>query len=274
MPELPEITILAQQMNKEIVSKRIDAIEARQPKNLNIPVKDFEKGVLGRTISQVTNRGKWIFINLDQSYFMLVNLGMGAEILYFQVNQKLPEKYHFKIIFSDCTGFTILFWWFGYVHLVQGSDMEKHKMTAQLGISPTEKVFTLGHFRELLANKKTGVKSFLMDQKNVAGIGNVYIQDILFRARLHPNQKISYLSEEKTHELYKSILITLRQSIKLKGLAYERDFYGHKGNFTSNEFLVGYKEGKPCPVCGTIIEKIRTGSTSTYICPKCQVIKM
>jgi formamidopyrimidine-DNA glycosylase len=152
--------------------------------------------------------------------------------------------------------------------------MEKHKMTAQLGISPTEKVFTLGHFRELLANKKTGVKSFLMDQKNVAGIGNVYIQDILFRARLHPNQKISYLSEEKTHELYKSILITLRQSIKLKGLAYERDFYGHKGNFTSNEFLVGYKEGKPCPVCGTIIEKIRTGSTSTYICPKCQVIKM
>jgi formamidopyrimidine-DNA glycosylase len=91
MPELPEITILAQQMNKEIVSKRIDAIEARQPKNLNIPVKDFEKGVLGRTISQVTNRGKWIFINLDQSYFMLVNLGMGAEILYFQVNQKLPE---------------------------------------------------------------------------------------------------------------------------------------------------------------------------------------
>jgi formamidopyrimidine-DNA glycosylase len=151
--------------------------------------------------------------------------------------------------------------------------LNKHKLTARLGISPIDEEFTLERFKNLLANKKGGIKSFLIDQKNVAGIGNVYIQDILFQARLHPNRKISTLSEKEVTNLYNAIEDVLNRAIQLGGLAYEKDFYGQKGKLTINEFLVGYKTGKPCPTCNTSIEKIKTGSTSSYICPKRQPLK-
>jgi formamidopyrimidine-DNA glycosylase len=273
MPELPETTVISKQMNKEIKGKRIADVEARQPKNLNMPVKEFVKIAKGKTVNNVSGKGKWIFIKLDPAYYMLINRGMNADLLYFTPNQKLPEKYQFKLTFADNTGFTIQFQWFGYVHLVPEKNLNKHKLTAQLGISPTDKEFTLEHFKNLLANKKGGIKSFLIDQKNVAGIGNVYIQDILFQAKLHPNQKISTLSEKEISKLYNAIQDVLGHSIQLGGLAYEKDFYGQKGKFTIDEFLVGYKPGKPCPTCKTPIEKIKTGSTASYICPKCQALK-
>jgi formamidopyrimidine-DNA glycosylase len=273
VPELPEITVIAGQMNKEIKGKRIADIEVKQPKNLNMPVKEFVKAAKGKTVNNVSSKGKWIFIKLEPTYYMLINRGMNADVLYFTPNQKLPEKYQFKLTFVDKTGFTIQFQWFGYIHLLQEKDLNKHKLTAHLGISPIDKEFTLEHFKELLANKKGGIKSFLIDQKNVAGIGNVYVQDILFKAKLHPNRKISTLSEKEKSNLYSAIGDILNHSTQLGGLAYEKDFYGHKGKITINEFLIGYKTGKPCPICKTPIEKIKTGSTSSYICPKCQTLK-
>jgi formamidopyrimidine-DNA glycosylase len=273
MPELPEITVIAEQMDKTLTGKRITEIEVRQPRNLNMHVSAFLKTLKGKVVDNVSNRGKWLFIKLKPAYFLLINLGMGAELIYFTPNQKLPEKYHFKLVFSDRSGFTAHFWWFGYVHFVAGKDLPNHKMTANLGKSATDKTFTLEYFKKLLASKKTGIKSFLLDQKNVAGIGNVYVQDILFKAKLHPNRKISTLSEQEKEDLYNAILDILNSSIKLGGLAYEMDFYRQKGGFTGDMFLVGYKTGKPCPVCGIAIEKIRTGSTASYICPECQALK-
>jgi formamidopyrimidine-DNA glycosylase len=273
MPELPEIAVVARQMSKEISGKRIAEAEIKQPKNLNMPVEEFARIVKGKTVSNVSSRGKWILIKLDKQYYMLINRGMNADVLFFTSEQKLPQKYQFKLTFADGTGFTIQFQWFGYIHLVAENSLSKHKLTAQLGISPLDREFTLEGFRNLLGNKKGRIKSFLVDQKNVAGIGNVYVQDILFKAKLHPNRKISTLSEKEITNLHKAILDVLNQSIKLGGLAYEKDFYGRQGKLTINKFLVGYKTGKPCPNCKTPIQKIRTGSTSSYICPKCQALK-
>jgi formamidopyrimidine-DNA glycosylase len=270
MPELPEITVIAKQMNKEIAGKQIAEVEVKQPKNLNIAVSEFTETLVGKVVENISSRGKWIFVRLDPPYFMLINLGMGAELIYFSPNQNLPEKYHFKLTFSDKTGFTAHFWWFGYIHLLSESQLPGHKLTAQLGKSATDKTFTLEHFKESLAKKKTIIKTFLLDQKDLAGIGNVYVQDILFKAKLNPNRKISTLSEKEITTLYSSIQEVLKSSIQLGGLAYERDFYGQRGKLTSDHFLVGYKQGKPCPKCGTAIEKIKTGTTSSYICPKCQ----
>jgi len=272
MPELPEITVIARQMNHEIKGKRIADIEAKQPKNLNMPVSQFVKTAKGKTVNNVSSKGKWIFIKLDPSYYMLINRGMNADILYFTPNQKLPPKYQFRLTFSDKSGFTVQFQWFGYIHLVPEKDLTKHKLTAKLGTSPTDENFTLENFKKLLANKKARIKNFLLNQKNIAGIGNVYIQDILFKAKLHPNRKISTLSEKEINNLYNAIQKILNQSIQLGGLTYEKDFYGKKGKLTIDEFLVGYKTGKPCPKCKTPIEKTKTGSTSSYICPKCQTL--
>ncbi|MDH5788382.1 MAG: hypothetical protein OEZ40_08855, partial [Candidatus Bathyarchaeota archaeon] len=106
MPELPEITIIARQMNKEISGKRIADVDVKQPKNLNMSVSEFVKTVKGKRADRVSSKGKWLFIKLNPGYFMLINLGMGAELLYFNPDQRLPEKYQFKLTFSDETGFT------------------------------------------------------------------------------------------------------------------------------------------------------------------------
>ena len=270
MPELPEITVIAGQMNNELKGKCIANVEDKQPKHLNMNIQEFVRKAKRKIVGGVSGKGKWLFIKLQPAYFMLINLGMGAEILYFNAKRKPPENAQFKLTFTDKTGFAIHFWWFGYVHLVSERDLARHKLTSRLGISPIDNSFTLDHFNELLANKKTGIKSFLLDQKNIAGIGNVYVQDILFKAKLHPNRKISTLSEEEKQALHIAMLEVLNNSIKLGGAAFEVDFHGEKGKFTSDNFLVGYKPGKPCPECKTIIEKIRIGSTASYICPNCQ----
>jgi formamidopyrimidine-DNA glycosylase len=143
-------------------------------------------------------------------------------------------------------------------------------MTASLGLDPLDDgEFTLETFEKMLeVKKRTAIKSVLMDQKNIAGIGNVYIQDVLFAAGLHPLRKTADVTASERAALYGAIRLQLRNALQLGGLAYEKDLYNLPGRF--KDFLVGYREGKPCPVCGTLIQKIRTGSTASFICPHCQ----
>ena len=270
MPELPEIVVLCTQMRREVLEKEIGVVEVLQPKNLNVSVEEFIEKTVGQRIVSVEARGKWLFVELSDDLFLLINLGMGGELLHFKSGHELPEKYKFKLGFTDGSGFTINFWWFGYIHLVDSEGVKDHKMMGELGLSPLDEGFTMEHFRGLLKGRTARVKSFLLNQRRVAGIGNVYVQDILFRAGLHPGRKINTLTDGEAAGLYTSMREVLNRSIVLGGLAYERDFYGKKGGFSGNEFLVGYKTGKPCPICSTPIEKIRTGSTASYICPKCQ----
>ena len=195
---------------------------------------------------------------------------MGADVIHFKPDSRLPEKYQTKFTLEDRTGFTIRAWWFCYLHLMHANELDRHKLTARLGITPLDKRFTIDYFRQLLNNKRGSIKTFLLDQKNIAGIGNVYIQDMLFNAKLHPNRVVSSLTNAEIETLHKSIKSVLNESIKMGGLAYEKDFYGKKGDYGSDQFKIAYKPEKPCPVCQTTIQKIKTGSTSSFICPNCQ----
>ncbi|MEM2970638.1 MAG: hypothetical protein QXR63_06885 [Candidatus Bathyarchaeia archaeon] len=122
----------------------------------------------------------------------------------------------------------------------------------------------------LSSKKKTRIRKILLDQKSISGIGNVYVQDILFQSRLHSNREISTLPQKEKQDINNAIRDVLNLSIQHGGLSYEKDFYGQKGKFDRTKFLVGYKEDRSCPVFGTIIKKIKAGSTSSYICPSCQ----
>lgn len=257
-------------MMKETVRKRISEAEVANPKCLNMSFEQFRETVVGKTIKSVENRGKWLFIKLGSDHVLLFNSGMGADVIHFKRGDKLPEKYHVKFTLDDKTGFTIRVWWFCYLHLMSVNNLGEHKLTAKLGITPLDKKFTLDYFKQLLDKKRCNIKSFLFDQKNIAGIGNVYIQDILFNAKLHPKRKIPSLTETEIEALYNSIQSVLNESIKLGGLAYEKDFYGNKGGYGAKQFKIAYKPSKPCPICQTGIQKIKTGSTSSFICPNCQ----
>lgn len=271
--ELPEITILSNQMNKEITGKTISNVVIGNEKVLNTNIVDFKQKVVGSTITSVKPRGKWIFIYLSSDNTLLYNTGMGADTLYFTNQSQLPEKYHHKIQFKDDTGITIRVWWFAHIHLIPTNKLSQHKQTGNMGLSPLDEEFSFEHFKNLLKGRRGGIKSFLTNQKNVGGIGNVYIHDPLFIAGIHPLRKINTIHESQIKKLYNSIKLILSESIQAGGLAYEKKFYGDKGNYGKKYFRVAYKEGEACPACGTIIEKIKTGSTSSYICSSCQPIE-
>ena len=257
-------------MRSEVVGKTVEDVEVLQPKNLNLPVAAFVAQVVGRQIEAVTAKGKWLFLALSGGRHLLINLGMGGDLLYYASPGAVADAYKFRLGLSGGSGFTINFWWFGYVHCVKTAELTAHKMTGDLGPSPLDDGFTLPSFHALLHGKRTQVKSFLLNQRRVAGIGNVYIQDILFQARLHPQRTIDTFTAAEVEALYRAMRDVLTRSVARGGLAYERDFYGSQGGFSSDHFLVGYKTGQPCPTCSTSIEKIRTGSTASYICPACQ----
>lgn len=267
--ELPELAILGSQMRKEIVGKQVSGVEIANPKCLNVAFEQFRKVVVGKTIKSVESRGKWLFIKLN-SHWLLFNPGMGVDFIHFKPNDKLPEKYQIKFGLEDGTGFTVRVWWFCYMHLMLEKELGEHKLTANLGITPLDTRFTLDYFKHLLSQKRGSIKSFLLNQKNIAGIGNVYIQDILFNAGLHPKRKIPSITDTEIRVLHKSIKTVLNESIELGGLAYEKDFYGNKGGYGKAQYKIAYKPGKPCPTCQATIQKIKTGSTSSFICPNCQ----
>jgi formamidopyrimidine-DNA glycosylase len=264
MAELPEIYKISQQMKAELVGKTIAGIEVGQPKCLNIPPESFTVALKGASIADVTYRGKWIFVDTNQGW-LLFCLGMGGEILL--VNRTtLPEKHRVIIDFSDHSCLAINFWWFGYVHYAD--QLKNHKMTANLGSNAID--LSPDGLSALLNKRRGTLKTFMLDQDRIAGIGNFYIHDILFQARLHPLRLIQTLSNDEINALAVAIRDRLQLSINKGGFFYEMDLYGQKGGFIMTDLVIGYKENQPCPVCNTTIQKIKTGSTHSFICPNCQ----
>ena len=266
MPELPEIVNRSRQMNAELSGKTISSIEVFQSKCLNIPQVEFIQQLTGAKIGPVTYHGKWLFVSTSQGW-LLLNLGMGGEILL--VNRSsLPNKYRLIFDFEDVSCLAVNFWWFGYAHYVLSDQLEKHTMTAKLG--PNALDLDGAALKKLLQGQRSRLKTFMLDQTNIAGIGNAYIHDILFLARLHPLRTINSLKDNEIEALAKGIRDGLQPGIDKGGAFYEVDLHGRKGGFNMDDILVGYKENQPCPTCTTPIQKIKTGSTSSFICPNCQ----
>ena len=136
MPELPEITLLARQMNAELVGKTIAGVEVLQPKCLNVPPETFAEALTGAQLLAVSNRGKWLFVETDRGW-LLLNLGMGGEIL-LTSRAALPEKHRLVFDFTDGACLSVNFWWFGYAHYVRPGELADHGMTAGLGPNALE----------------------------------------------------------------------------------------------------------------------------------------
>jgi formamidopyrimidine-DNA glycosylase len=268
--ELPELLVLAQQMDAELAGRRFSEVEVVQEKCLNLPPTQFASELVGRSVERARNHGKWIFLDLSEGAHLLLNLGMGADTLYYRAGESYDPEHRVRFHFEDGSGFTCRFWWFGHTHLVTTGELAQHSPTVSLGPLALSPEMDRQRFATLLDGGRARVKNVLTDQKRISGIGNVYIQDILFRARVHPLLPVAQLDEAGVDRLYQAMVETLQLAYDKRGLAYERDFYGKPGGVTTDDFLVAYREGKPCPVCGTTIEKIKTGATASFICPQCQ----
>lgn len=264
MPELPEISLFARDMQVELVGRTIRDVEVLQPKCLNLPVDEFRIALSGSQIQSVSSHGKWLQVKTTRGW-LLFNLGMGGEILLTD-RDHLPEKHRLIFDLADGVALVVNFWWLGHAHHIM--ELADHRLTASLG--PDFMSLSLDDFRALLQGRRGGIKSTLLNQKRMAGIGNVYVQDPLFKAGIHPLRPIPTLSDDEVQALWRAIRDTLQESIDHGGSQWEQNLYGEYGSWDSSFFLVAYREGKPCPTCGTAVEKIKTGSTSTHICAACQ----
>jgi formamidopyrimidine-DNA glycosylase len=266
MPEIPEIASRAGEMNRALTGKTITRVEAKQPKCLNIPLEEMNAHLVGAKIESVTHHGKWIKV-LTTAGWILMNMGMGGEILLVD-RDHLPAKHRLVVDFSDATCLAVNFWWFGYFHFVEIERLHEHTLTAKLG--PNVLSLSEAEFVALVRSQKGKLKAVLLDQSRLAGIGNAYIHDILFLAKLHPLRTIISLTDNDLHRLYGSVHAGLEPALAKRGAFYETDLFGNKGGFQMEDIIVGYREGQPCPTCGTSIVKIKTGGTSSFICPSCQ----
>lgn len=269
MAELPELMVLSNQMNTKLISKEFKSVDVIQEKCLNMEAEDFKRIITGKRVKNTYVKGKWIFLELTEDYHLLLNLGMGADILYHRSNEDPNDEYQCYFHFMDGSGFTCKFWWFGHVELVSDSDLVKHNPTKDIAITPLDPDFTADHFKNICKGRSQ-IKNLILNQKKIGGIGNVYIHDILFKTKIHPQKPANTLDPSQIDDLYDNMVETLEYSLKRKGLAYEMDFLGENGEYTRDQFLVAYREGEKCPNCSCTIEKIKTGSTSSYICPECQ----
>lgn len=266
MPEYPEIRHLASQMNNALSGKTLAGADILNAKCLNMVEDEFIQSITGRTVSSVHWRGKWVLATLDNNDRLALNLNMGGNVVLYEPGAGPREKWRVNLKFTDGCSLSIGFWFLGYLHYIrQGAP---HPMTDSLGVDPLAEDFSFERFDALLGHRKTPVKTLLLKQDGIAGIGNYYIQDMLFLARVHPMKQAVALDSEERRRIYDTMRSYLVKALEQGGAWYENGLDDKPGGF--KEMLIGYKEGQPCPVCGTVIQKIKTGSTSGFVCGKCQ----
>ena len=271
MPEYPDICILSHSMDKALRGLAITEVVVNQPKCLNLPPGEFCRAVAGRAIRQVGQRGKWALAALDGDYTLALNLGMGGEVRLHD-SEETPDPKRERVIFrlSDNSQLWAHFWWFGSVHVLQPGGLDAHLQISKRGPDPMAEDFTAERLAEMLRGKRGAIKKYLLDQSFIAGIGNVYIQDILWHARLHPLRAASTMGTADAERLHGAIRHVLGEGIRWGGGPGEQDIWGNKGTYHEH-LQVGYQTGKPCPACGALVEELRVGSTTSYICPRCQI---
>lgn len=275
MIELPEIVTLTRQMKETLVGKAIDHVEVEEsrPKFLFLtpepPV--FGEKLKGRRIADVTSGGKWIHARLDNDETLLIG-EFGGRLLYHGADQDLPAKRHLTFRFGDGSAMTLAIQMWGFVGALSPQEIEEHPYASNLGPTPFGEAFTLGLLNETLdrylESENKPIKAFLTHEANICGIGNGYLQDILFRARLSPKRKVDTLSTSDRKALHDALRETLEEAIDLGGRDTERTLFGKPGGYVP--LLDKRAKDTDCIHCGTPIQKIQYLGGSCYLCPTCQ----
>lgn len=271
MPELPDLVVLARSMDEALRAKTVADVTVNQPKCLNLEPDAFRAQTVGRRLEGSRQRGKWALTGLDNGATLAQNLGMGGEIrLHGPDVDPDPERERVVFRFTDGDQLWVHHWWFGHVHLVPPGALDAHPQIGVLGPEPLAEEFTVARLAEMLRGKRGRIKAYLLDQRFLAGIGNVYVQDTLWYARLHPDRKANTLDEADIARLHGAIQRVLNEGIRAGGGPGEKDVYGREGRYYPDHIQIGYKKGQPCPNCGALIEELRVGQTTSFICPQCQ----
>ena len=288
MPELPEVETICRQLAPEITGRRIDELRILDPRWSDPdPPERLTAATAGRSIEHVSRRGKYILLGLDDGATLVMHLRMtgnlvlggeriGGERLYEGAPdpdlEGEPRYLRAELVLDD--GSLLRFTdprRFGHAHLLEAGELEPY-FESRLGVEPLSDGLTPELIGRIAAGRTAPLKSFLLDQKRIAGIGNIYADEALHRARLHPLSPAGSMRAEHWEDLQEGIVDALELGIRNGGSSIDdyRDARGEQGSM-QDEFLVHTREGLPCPRCGERISRIVVSGRSTYFCAACQV---
>ena len=271
MPELPEVETVRRGLEKLILGKKISSIEIRYPKMIKTDLDEFQNEVPGQIIKSMGRRGKYLLFHLSDK-ILISHLRMEGK--YFYYPGQVPERKHAHVLIHFEDGGTLVYEdvrKFGTMELLAPELLDAYFVSKKLGPEPTEQDFDLGRFKRALKKSKKPIKSHLLDQTLVAGLGNIYVDEVLWRAKVHPSRTSKSLSAQEARKVHDQTIEVLGQAVE-KGGSTIRTYtnaFGEDG--TMQDFHQVYdKAGQACSRCGSIIEKIQLGGRGTHFCPKCQ----
>jgi len=278
MPELPEVETIRRDLHRKVKDKEIKFVTVNTPKIVKEPpISEFCTQIEGKVFKNINRRGKYLVIELDSGKKLVIHLGMTGLLIYpfNEDSKKIINVKHNHLVFTFIDGTKLIFndvRKFGKIYLV--SNLNQIEGMAKLGLDPLDDCFKEEIFVQILnKKKKSKIKSFLMNQEFITGLGNIYVNEVLYRANIHPLRKISSLHKEEIGNLYQQIKLVLNKAIKAGGSTVADEAYlntdGEKGKF-AEKLQVYARKGEPCVKCGHSIDVVRIEGRSSFICPQCQ----
>ncbi len=266
MPELPEVETIKNELLPHVLNRTIKSVDVFWDRMVKQPsVKDFKKQVVGQKITALSRRGKYLFFHLSGGNVLVMHMKMTGSLV---MNSK-DTKYARAVLYLD-NGKAVYFHdprKFGKMWL----EKDTKTVISQLGPEPLDKDFTPAALEKILSKRTAPIKPILLDQSIIAGIGNMYADESLFAARIHPEKPANKLTRVEVNRLHAAIQSVLQKALKNKG-ASVRNYIRPDGapGAAHEEFNVAHGVGKNCPRCHTPIQRIVVRGRGTYFCPKCQ----
>jgi formamidopyrimidine-DNA glycosylase len=273
MPELPEVETVKRTLNQLVAGKRIERMTITLPRILQRPTEpeQFADMLVGRTIQSVERRGKFLRILLD-GLVLVSHLRMEGRYGVYEEGEPVERHTHVRFHFTDGTELRYKdVRQFGTMHLFEPGDEFVLPPLNKLGIEPLDDAFTLQSFKKTLAKRTTKIKPLLLNQEFVVGLGNIYVDEALFTAGVHPERPADSLTSAEWAKLYEAVRATLGRAVEAGGSSIKSyvNGQGEMGMF-QHELLVYGRKNEPCSRCGRAIEKMIVGGRGTHICTTCQ----
>jgi formamidopyrimidine-DNA glycosylase len=272
MPELPEVETQVRDL-QILLGHKILAISSDTPKSFRPSFSEFNREAVGRKILSISRRGKFLVFRLSQNYKMVIHFRMTGHFLIAKDLKALEKciRHFFQLSgglvlqFSDIRKFATL----------ELCAKDAPSLSLQkLGAEPLDRDFTFAKFKKIIQKRKGKLKAFLLDQKNIVGVGNIYADEICFAARVHPASEIQNLAQADLKNIFREIKKQLKKGIKNRGTTIG-EYVDLKGQGGKNQnSLSAYKRHSlPCKICGTKMQKMKISQRTTSFCPKCQKLK-
>ncbi|QPC47195.1 DNA-formamidopyrimidine glycosylase [Mangrovibacillus cuniculi] len=274
MPELPEVETARRTLLHLVQGKKVQSVDVRWPKIVKEPELDlFRLQLDGEVIETIERRGKFLLFELS-NWTLISHLRMEGKFSVHDQGDK--EEPHTHVVFTFTDGTELRYRdvrKFGTMHLVKKGMALHHSSLVDLGPEPFSALFQPEVLQQAFEKTSRSIKAVLLDQKAVVGLGNIYVDEALFRAKIHPLREAKSLTEKEIALLYQEIIDTLQEAVELGGSTIRTyvNSQGKIGTFQKRLYVYG-RTGEPCLVCGKPIEKIKVAGRGTHICLSCQIV--